>query len=189
MGSHEHGPVDGGAMVGERLRAWRSERRLSLAALAARAGVGKGSLSEIENGVRNPTLGTLYAIAGALGVPLATLLAERAGTEVSSPGILARLLDSTRHDDGVVVEVYLLRVDPGPTHTSPSHGRGVVEHLLVTHGRIRAGRRGREVEIGPGESAGWASSVIHTYRACGDEPALGVLTIRSPDPSAGRQPR
>jgi transcriptional regulator with XRE-family HTH domain len=37
-------------LVGERLRAARHERGLSLAALAETAGIGKGSLSEIENG-------------------------------------------------------------------------------------------------------------------------------------------
>ena len=74
--------------------------------------MGKGSLSEIENGIRNPTLGTLYALAGALGVPLATLIADRAGARISAPGIEARLLDVTR-DDGQTVEVYRLRIEPG----------------------------------------------------------------------------
>ena len=86
-------------LVGERLRAARRERGLSLGALAEAAHVGKGSLSEIENGVRNPTLGTLYALAGALGVPLATLIADRPGVRVASPGIEARLLDVS-HDAG-----------------------------------------------------------------------------------------
>ena len=72
-------------LVGERLRTARRERGLSLGALAATAGIGKGSLSEIENGTRNPTLSTLYALAGTLGVPLATLLADRAGAGSPRP--------------------------------------------------------------------------------------------------------
>jgi len=76
-------------LVGERLRAARQERGLSLGALAEAARVGKGSLSEIENGVRNPTLGTLYALAGALGVPLAALIADRPGGRGASPGVHA----------------------------------------------------------------------------------------------------
>ncbi len=93
--------------MGERLRAERRERGLSVGALAEAAGVGKGSLSEIENGARNPTLSTLYALAGTLGVPLATLIADRAGARVTSPGVEARLLDVT-HDGGQTVEVYRL---------------------------------------------------------------------------------
>ncbi|MBL7499250.1 helix-turn-helix transcriptional regulator [Frankia sp. CNm7] len=168
------------AAVGARLRETRRVRALSVGALAARAGVGKGSLSEIENGVRNPTLSTLYALAGALGVPLATLLAERAGAEIASPGIVARLLDATRHADGTTVEVYLLHLDPGARHPSTAHGPGVVEHLLVTHGRVRAGPSGRETEAGPGETLTWESATTHAYRSLGDTPAEAVLTIRSP---------
>ena len=167
------------AAIGERLRAARDARGLTLSALAGRAGVGKGSLSEIEHGIRNPTLSTLYALAGALGVPLATLLAEQAGSQVASPGIGARLLDATRHVDGTV-EVYLLHLEPGTAHRSGAHGPGVVEHLLVTHGRVRVGVLGREVEAGPGDTAVWVSDAEHGYEALGPTPVEAVLTIRTP---------
>jgi transcriptional regulator with XRE-family HTH domain len=166
-------------LVGERLRAARRERGLALGALAEAARVGKGSLSEIENGVRNPTLGTLYALAGALGVPLATLIADRAGVRVASPGIEARLLDVSR-DGGQTVEVYRLRLEPGHGHRSPAHGPGVTEHLLVTSGRARVGRLGEETEIGAGQAAQWASDVPHGYAALGLDPVESVLVIRSP---------
>jgi DNA-binding XRE family transcriptional regulator/quercetin dioxygenase-like cupin family protein len=195
-------------LVGERLRAARRERGLSLGALAEAAHVGKGSLSEIENGARNPTLGTLYALAGALGAPLATLIADRPGTRVASPGIEARLLDVSRDagsgvgsgtgsdagsgtgsgtgsgagsGGGQTVEVYRLRIEPGHIHRSPAHGPGVTEHLLVTSGRARAGRRGEETEIGPGQAAQWVSDVPHTYAALGPGPVESVLVIRSPE--------
>jgi transcriptional regulator with XRE-family HTH domain len=173
-------------LVGERLRAARRERGLALGALAEAAHVGKGSLSEIENGARNPTLGTLYALAGALGVPLATLIADRPGVRVASPGVRvaspgieARLLDVS-HDGGQTVEVYRLRLEPGHGHRSPAHGPGVTEHMLVTSGRARVGRLGEEAEIGAGQAAQWASDVPHGYAALGPEPVESVLIIRSP---------
>lgn len=166
-------------IVGERLRAARRERGLSVGALADAAGVGKGSLSEIENGTRNPTLGTLYSLAGALGVPLAILLAGQAGARIASPGIEARLLDVSI-EAGQSVEVYRLRLGPGIIHRSVSHGPGVVEHLLVTTGRARVGRIGEEIELGAGEAARWVSDVEHTYAALGAAPAESVLVIRSP---------
>ena len=176
---------DLGRLVGERLRAARRERGLSLGALAGAAHVGKGSLSEIENGARNPTLGTLYALAGALGVPLATLIADRAGVRVASPGIEARLLDVSHEGGpggGQTVEVYRLRIEPGHGHRSPAHGPGVTEHMLVTSGRARAGRLGEEAEIGAGQAARWGSDVPHGYAALGPEPVESVLVIRSPRP-------
>jgi transcriptional regulator with XRE-family HTH domain len=170
-------------LVGARLRAARRERGLSLGALAAAAQVGKGSLSEIENGARNPTLGTVYALAGVLGLPLAALLDDRVDARVSSPGIEARLLDVS-HEGGHTVEVYRLRLEPGTVHHSVAHGPGVTEHLLVTAGRVRAGRAGEETEAGPGEGATWVSDVPHCYAALGSSPAESVLVIRSP--AAGR---
>ncbi|MGH3169799.1 MAG: helix-turn-helix domain-containing protein [Trebonia sp.] len=166
-------------LVGERLRAARRDRGISLGTLADAAGIGKGSLSEIENGIRNPTLSTLYALAGALGVPLATLLAERSGARIASPGIEARLLDVSR-EGGQTVEVYRLRIEAGSCHRSVAHGPGVVEHMLVTAGRVLAGRAGEETEAGAGEAAQWVSDVAHTYTALGGAPVESVLIIRSP---------
>lgn len=183
-GTDATGTTDGAqalhVAVGARLRALREERGMSLSALAAAAGVGKGSLSEIEHAGRNPTLGTLYALAGALGTPLSALLAERPGAEVASDGVSARLLDTHRLDDGTTVEVFRLRLAPGARRRSPAHGAGVVEHLLVTAGRVRAGRYRQEVEIGAGESARWESAGPHSYAALGDDPVDAVLVIRTP---------
>ena len=166
-------------LVGERLRAARRQRGLSVGVLADSAGVGKGSLSEIENGIRNPTLSTLYALAGALGVPLATLIADQPGARVTAPGVEARLLDVTR-DGGQTVEVYRLRIESGVQHRSVAHGPGVVEHMLVTAGRALAGRLGEETEIGAGSTAQWVSDVPHAYTALGSSPVESVLVIRSP---------
>ena len=166
-------------LIGERVRAARLQRGLSVGALAAAAQVGKGSLAEIENGARNPTMSTLYALAGALSVPLATLIADRPGVRLASPGVEARLLDVS-HEDGQTVEVYRLHLDPGVHYSSPAHSPGVVEHLLVTSGRARAGRIGEEGEIAAGQSRQWVSDVTHAYVALGPDPVESVLVIRSP---------
>jgi len=172
------------AAVAEQIRTLRAQRGLSLSALAALAGIGKGSLSEIEHGARNPTLATLYALAGALGVPLAVLLAERAGSQVASEGVTARLLDAHHLPDGTAVEVYHLHLDPHADRTSPAHGPGVVENLLVTHGRLRAGRGGAEAAVGPGDELRWVSDVEHSYRALDGRSVDAVLVIRTPSGSA-----
>ena len=166
-------------LVGQRLRAARRERGWSVGALAETAGIGKGSLSEVENGARNPTLSTLYALAGALELPLSTLLAGRPGARLTSPGVEAQLLD-VRESGGATVEVYRLALGAGAYHRSVPHGPGVVEHLLITQGRARVGRVGEEVEIGVGETAEWVSDVAHGYAAISDEPVESVLVIRSP---------
>ncbi|WP_370588907.1 helix-turn-helix domain-containing protein [Pseudonocardia sp. C8] len=175
----EQQPDDVRAAVGGRLRAARAARGLSVGALAARAGIGKGSLSELENGSRNPTLSTLYALANTLELPLSELLADRPGTEVASPGITARLLETTTGDEGTV-EVYALTLSPGAVHVSAAHGPHVVEHLLVTRGAARAGPAGAETDLETGAGTAWTSDVEHTYRALGGRPASAVLVVRTP---------
>jgi len=167
--------------VGERVRAVRLARGLSLTALAEVAGVGKGSLSELENGVRNPTLATLYALAAPLGVPLATLLDDTAGAAVADDGVTVVLLE-TRRTEASVREVYALDLDPGAVRTSAAHGPGVVEHVLVTAGALEAGRTGEGAALAAGEHHTWASDAEHAYRA-GPRGAAAVLTILTPVPS------
>lgn len=73
--------------LGRRVRHFRTGAGLTLEDLAERTGVDTSQLSRIENGLREPRLSLLDAVAGALGVPVATLLAStpptrRAGLEI-----------------------------------------------------------------------------------------------------------
>ena len=178
--------VDLAQLVGERLRAARRERGWSVGVLADRAGIGKGSLSEIENGGRNPTLSTLYALAGALELPLSALVAGRPGARIASPGVVAQLLDVHETADATV-EVYRLQLEAAAEHLSVPHGPGVTEHLLLTRGRARVGRRGEEVEVTAGQAVDWISDVEHSYAALREEPVDAVLVIRSPNPRVVRR--
>lgn len=63
--------VDGDTrLIGERLRALRSERNLTIMELAAKAQVSAGIISQIERGGSNPSMKTLQRIRAALGVNL-----------------------------------------------------------------------------------------------------------------------
>ncbi len=60
--------------IGERLRASRQARGLSLRDLAQRLGVSPSLISQIELGRANPSVSTLYALVSELGVSLDDLL-------------------------------------------------------------------------------------------------------------------
>ncbi|GAB2579604.1 helix-turn-helix domain-containing protein [Microlunatus antarcticus] len=167
------------AALGERLRELRGDRGLSLSALAAAAGIGKGSLSEIEAGQRNPTLATLYALAGPLDVPLATLLADEPGTEVSADGLTATLLSTETTADGSTVEIYRLAFQPDADRRSPAHGPGVREHVLVTAGRLEVRHREGTAVLDPGDSVSFSSAGAHRYRPLDGEACSAVLVITS----------
>ena len=167
------------AAVGSRLKQARQEGGRSLSALAAEAGIGKGTLSEIEAGRRNPTLSTVYAVVNSLGLPLSTLLPEPPGAELHSSGVTARLLHTSAQADGATVEVFLLLLEPGERRVSAPHAPGTVEHLYMTEGAAVVGPVQEQAQISVGEAATWSADVEHSYEVQ-DGPARGVLTITTP---------
>lgn len=60
--------------IGQRIRTVRQERGISLRALARQANVSASLVSQIETGRLRPSVSTLYAVTGALGVPVSDLL-------------------------------------------------------------------------------------------------------------------
>jgi len=173
------------AETGRRIRRLRGERGLSLSELARRAGIGKATLSGLETGTRNPTAGTLYAIAGQLDVPLAALLTpphadpDRPTTVVRGDAITATLLEAFV-DGGVSTELYRLRIRPGPAQTSPAHGPGVVEYLTVFRGVALVGPVAAPVLVRAGEHASWGCDQAHTYAALDRVEVEASLLIRHP---------
>jgi len=82
--------------TGERLRALRTERGMSLSELSRRSGVGKGTVSELENDRRGARLDTLFALTAALGAPLGAALPDdqsAAPRPVVGDSVSAVLLD------------------------------------------------------------------------------------------------
>ncbi|WP_238010688.1 helix-turn-helix domain-containing protein [Dactylosporangium sp. AC04546] len=172
------------AAVGRRLRRLREARGISLSALARSAGIGKATLSGLELGTRNPTLETLYAVAGALGVPLTALVLEpgapaTAAADVRGAAVEATLLE-VFDEPGVTFELLRMRVHPGVVQQSPPHAPGVTEHATVHAGVLRAGPAGAPLVAGPGEHISWAADVPHVYGTVGDTPVEATLLIRSP---------
>ncbi|SIR95077.1 helix-turn-helix domain-containing protein [Williamsia sterculiae] len=165
--------------VGRRLRDLRIERGLSLSELARRAGIGKGSLSEIEGGGRNPTVETLYALCGPLEVPMTSLIGESPGAVSVAQGGMRSILLSVRTPPTLTVEVFRLEFPTGAGHISPGHRPGTREHLTVVAGVLRVGPTGREREVGAGDSHTWSSDGSHRYTAI-DGPAEAVLVITTP---------
>lgn len=181
--------------VGSRVRHHRREAGYSLSGLAAAAGVGKSTLSELEQGLRNPTLETLYALAGVLGVPLAGFVAGDAawprrvggdeapdsraepGVSVGGGPVSAQFLEARRLGDGTLVEVYWLTIGPG-RRVSPGHGPGVAERLVMVAGQALIGPLDSPRQVGAGDLVAWESAGPHLYSSDGG--AQGVLTIINP---------
>jgi transcriptional regulator with XRE-family HTH domain len=70
-------PEDARRFVAQNVRRLRLAAKISQAALAERMGVDRAYVSGLEQGTRNPTVVTLWHIAKALGVPMASFFDER----------------------------------------------------------------------------------------------------------------
>ncbi len=88
---------------GERLRARRAAAALTQAALAERAGLDVSYVSQMERGLRDPSLSSIEALAGALGLSLAEFFeddSDEAGVNLarSLAAELAPMDAATRRD-------------------------------------------------------------------------------------------
>lgn len=70
---HNPNPPPG---IGEKLRAFRKGRGLSIRLLSERAGLSPNTISLIENNSASPTVTTLYTIANVLDIPLSAFFTE-----------------------------------------------------------------------------------------------------------------
>lgn len=73
-------------LVGEQLRAERSDRDERIADVAGRAGVAPQYLSELERGLKDPSSEVLSAVSGALGLSVAEIT-RRAGHRLATASV------------------------------------------------------------------------------------------------------
>ena len=64
-------------VIGEKLRAARQERQMSLRELAHKASISASMLSQIETGKAYPSVRSIYSIAAALSLPVDYFFPER----------------------------------------------------------------------------------------------------------------
>lgn len=88
--------------VGERIRALRIEQRLTIEQLAARVGVSKGFLSDVENDQRRLGSDSLLRVAQALGASVDFLLSgDEPETPLVAPDVIPRELAVFAQEEGL----------------------------------------------------------------------------------------
>lgn len=162
--------------VAANVRTLRAQAEMTLADLAAAAGLGKSTLAQLESGKGNPSVETLWAIAAALKVPFARIVEEvRPSLKVvraadvppmhsaETPGWAGRLLTAS-HGRGTF-DLYALDLEQGAVRHADPHHPGVLEHLVVVVGRLRAGPANEPVLLEQGDMVTFAADVPHVYEA------------------------
>lgn len=166
------------AEVGPRLRRLRTQRDITLTALAEATDISTSTLSRLESGARKPSLELLLPIAVALQVPVDELI----GTlRVADP----RVHTSPRRVDGRTV--LPLTRHPGPlqafklTIPADQHEPRLVTHdgyewLYVLSGRLRLCLADHDLTLGPGEVAEFDTRLPHWFGSAGRGP-VEILSL------------
>jgi transcriptional regulator with XRE-family HTH domain len=93
--------------IGDVLRDYRLERKMTLRDVSSSASVALGYLSELERGQKEASSEILHSIAGALNVPLSQLIRETA----NRLALFEDLTSSTPVPDTIPEEFYVERVN------------------------------------------------------------------------------
>jgi quercetin dioxygenase-like cupin family protein/DNA-binding phage protein len=185
------------AAIGARVRQERQTRRWTLDRLADVAGVSRRMLINVEQGIANPSVGTLLRISDALGIGLPALVEppEPRSTMVTRRGEGATLWTGEHGGRGVLVagtgppdvlELWDWTLGPGDRHASVAHSSGTRELLQVHEGRVVLGAGDRSDLLEAGDAAAFPGDVPHCYTNPGGEPARFSLAVF--EPGVGRSP-
>jgi quercetin dioxygenase-like cupin family protein/DNA-binding XRE family transcriptional regulator len=156
-----------------------------VAELSKLGGVAKGTVVALEGGAGNPTIETVYALAGALGCGLSDLLegapdpmvVELPASKRSSRigALRGRVLQ--RFAPTGAVEVFEILVSSGGLRRSRPHAYGVYEHVWVADGRIELGPSEEPFELSAGDYVCFPAWQDHHYRAL--DPPVRMLMLLS----------
>ncbi|HEY0439474.1 MAG TPA: cupin domain-containing protein [Xanthobacteraceae bacterium] len=160
------------AAIGTRVRSLRQEKGLTLQQLSAAAGVSQSMLSLVERGKASASIGTLFSVATALGVPASDLLAEDPAPRQNGvvmrvseqplyeiePGVTWRVV---RHDRARGVEIVINEYEPETGSTqAPIHHQGY-EYGVVLDGTLTVEIDGVRHVMRRGDSIAYSSSKNH----------------------------
>jgi len=184
-----HLSVDLPAIVGRNLRRLRIRQGHSLERLAKHSGVSRAMLGQIETGKSAPTIGLLWKVATALGVPFANLIAtDDAHHAQVFRRTDAKLLSSSQgqftsralfpYDSERQVEFYELRLAPLHREDADAHASGTRENLVVAKGAVEvtAGSE-RPLILTEGDAILFEADVPHSYRNLGIDEAVLFLVM------------
>lgn len=169
------------ARVGERLRAVRQAKGLTLEDVAATAGMSVSTLSRLESGKRQASLELLVPLTRHLGIRIDDLVREdSADPRVRRPAV---------HRDGLVIAPLALEDSPVSTYriTYPPTAElpalrvhDGFEWLYVLSGRLRLRLGEQDLVLGRGEAAEFDTRTPHAMSAAGGRRAE-VLSIFNAD--------
>jgi transcriptional regulator with XRE-family HTH domain len=176
-------------MIGQRIRARRTELGLSLRALAQEADLTASFLSQIERGQADPSIKSLRRIAEALEVPMLHFLAENGEAD---PVVRRNRRKLLRMPESQVtyelltpsvnrrMEMFVARIQPSDESIVHRLPYPTEECILVQEGKITVTLNQREYVLEAGDSIYFDSASMRSLSAVGGTPAVVVWSVTPP---------
>lgn len=171
--------------LAEALRRFRSTRSWTLDQLAARSGVSRRLIIQVEQGDANPSIGTLLRLADALGVTLTDLVStqETSLVGVRAPSEATELWQGPAGGRALLevsrgpLELWSWTLQPGETHVSDAHNPGALELVKVRKGTLVLEVADESVQVKAGHSAWFDASREHAYKNTTTTPVIFALVV------------
>ncbi len=168
------------AQVGPRLKRIRTQRNITLAALAESTGISKSTLSRLEAGQRKPSLELLLPIAQAHQVPLDELIEAPA---TGDPRVRVKPLTAhgrtyvplTQQPGAMQAYKVLIPADAEQAEPEMRVHEGY-EWFYVLAGKVRLVLAEYDIVLGPGEAAEFDTRLPHWFGPAGDQP-VEILSL------------
>ena len=178
-------------LIGEHIRRLRLKRHVSVRTLAAQTGFSPSFISQLENGLVSPSLGSLQKIAETLGVTLGDFFAGTASS--AEEGLVVRQPDRRRmdstwtdaHIEALGPMARIRRLEPviaifGPGGQSGKHVHSQTREAFafVLHGRVTLTLADERNELAAGDAVTIPAHSPHRWANESDEP-VEILLISS----------
>ncbi|HMV78744.1 MAG TPA: XRE family transcriptional regulator [Leptospiraceae bacterium] len=178
--------------VKENLKTIRHIKGFSLDKLAARCGVSRAMLSQIEQGKSAPTISVLWKIASGLNVPFSDLIKEKnaGGLHILKYENSKVLYSTTKvftsralfpFSGNRTSEFYELTLKPGGIEIAEAHQNGTTENIVVVQGVLRLRIGEKVVELQQRDSVFFRADVPHEYSNPSDTEAIMYLVMNYAD--------
>lgn len=169
-------------IVSKNIKRVRQEKDLSLDELSRLSGVSKSMLVQIERGIGNPSLSTLWKIANGMMVSFNTLVTQpRTPYEIVRLSEIDPILGENEGLQNYVVfpgdesqnfSVYYMKVVPGYSWKSERHMRGTIEFITVFSGELVLGIGENTFQLKKGESIRFKADIAHSYSNISEVPLI-----------------
>ncbi len=183
--------------VGERLKKLREEKGLSLAELADRSGFSSALLSQMENHMISPPLGTLIKLAGAMDIPIGHFFED----DSEAPFVIVRSgerehISRVASKEGVkfgysyeslaqgkknrYMEPFVVTLEPATKKDRGAYSHEGEEFIFVLEGEMEVTLEDHTDLLKPGDSIYFDSKLRHRVECAGEGQATILAVIHAP---------